>query len=1111
MSCSIRWQKPFLLLIFALVFGVLSLYACAAERNPLAFLLPKTATAPVIDGVINEVEWQNALAISGVANSRGDDDGYSVRQVTYWLCWDEQHLYVAMRSPMLPGEKLRQAVRGMTVWFDSLLFDDTFDLYLHPKSYGQPGYAVYQLVIDSANRAMQKKYFQTERGSFSGQNHPDWTKDCAMANHVTPDGKYWESEVALNSASFALKQPLKDGDVWSILLVRNFTTPNWSRVTLPKAGNDNIFIPTGYPQFTLASNIPVVKCVDFGDILHGHLAPSIIISNPTASTARVHCTLSVLKGMTEIGNAQADVSLSPGEQQKPELTLDVPGAAKGDKYTADLLITRDGTSLYHDWVSFEIEPKALFAVTSPLPVGDFRFTGTYNPVRNLLGYTLDIIDMPQKTRYAYAMVTVRNGVGVVVASGRVAKMIEDQAKATLALPVLPVGPYSAETKLFAADGSVLGTQSIAFTRLDEAKEFPWYHNDIGITEECFFPFTPMTVKSDVVTCWNRAVTFDGMALPRSIVAGGAELLTDGIALYGDFQGKSLKCQPTQKLQVTKAKTGRVEMVGGGALVNLAVQTKTYMELDGFTLMSLTLTPKGKVALDKLYIDIPLSAQQTRLLYVTGANTETYTAQVAAQPGTMWTSMDMKVRWMTRGNFIPQIWQGNHQRGLCWFADDDRGWEPEDNKPALQVMRTGNTVTLRMNLISSPYTIDKPRTITFGVMASPMKPTIRGARLTEIDFGDTFGAVGMDGDNWSSVIPNKPYEASKEQVDAKMKRWPYLDALAKVNPCICAGGWGSVCTTDTKTLEYFKSEMADALTTRTAQDHYVYYLREWERKAGISGIYHDCSSPSIYRNLDNESAYTLPDGAIQPGWNLTLDRQFLKRLWVSFMQDGKMPPDIRANGGPAIITSYPFISNLNTGECPLYVTESSDYDFMDMSPAEYMQVFNPDTWGMNVSWMGVNGNWIKVDDATAAGREARRHHVAVLDGCSFLVGITRINDGSQNSTTQFARWGMGKTDVAFHPYWEPMNFAKCETPNMKMSAWTRPNKALFVVVNTAHSDGTAVLNLDYKKMGLWPKPFQEYLDVYNLSTGRAIPFDAFSGKVTVSVQGREYMLVAVEKY
>ncbi len=1000
MNHSTRVKLFLLLLAFAACW--FPARARAAERLPLTFLLPKTSVPPVIDGVINDAEWKDAVAVTGEVNVH-EGNNYSIRQVTYWLTWDEQHLYVAMRSPLLPGEKLHRAVRGRARNDGDLVFDDTLEMYFYPKSYPQHITAFYQLLINSVNRIINTKICPT-----IGQNFPDWTPDCRMESRVTPDDKYWEAEFVMNVASMEVSKPMQEGENWSILLARNFTSPGWIQASLPETPGTGYFEPQGYPQFTLAANIPAVKCTDFGDILRGHLAPAVTIVNPTANTTSVHYVLSVLQNNATVASANADVTLAPGAQQQPALKLDLPDAARGDSYTADILVTQEGKPLYHDWVPFQIDPNYQRRLARTRPALNYDFTGHYNPVRNLLAYTINIIDFPQKARFAYATVTVRDDKGAAVASARASKMIEDQAKANLPVPMLAQGTYTAESKLFAANGTALDTQHFTFAKLDEAKEFPWYKNNIGITEENFYPFPAMTVNKDVVTCWNRAVTFDGVALPRSIVAGGDNLLTNGIALYGDFGGKSRQCIPTQALKVTKAKTGRVEMTGGGTLAGLTVQTKTAMELDGFTLMSLTLTPKGKVPLDKLYIDIPLSAQQARLLMANGA--DSICKLVPLTDGLVWNSMQMKINPMPRGNFIPQIWIGNSHRGLCWFADDDRGWVPNDNKPGLEIIRAGKVVTLRMNLISEPYLIDQPRTITFGVIASPMKPKVRGSRLTEVDFGDTFGVVGMENSNWSSVIPNTSYEASKQQVDNKMPRWPYLDALAKVIPCICAG-W--VCTSDRKTLNYFNEEMGDASLTRTAQDHYVYYLREWVRKAGIYGIYHDCMSPRLYRNLGDAMAYTLPDGTIQPGWGITYDREFLKRLWVMLLQEGKMPPDIRANGG-GIIPSFGFLSNLNTGECSLFVSESNDLDFMDFFTPEYMQFFNPDTWGMNVNWMGANGGWIKVDGATAKGREAIRHHEAVLTGCAYLDGITRLNNGSQNPTLQFARWGMGQTDVDFHP-------------------------------------------------------------------------------------------------
>ena len=1097
---SISWKTLVLLVPLALAACFCPGAATAAGRVPLSFMLPMTAVPPAIDGVIDDAEWKDAVVITGVAYQNPPrNNTYSVRQATYWLTWDAQHFYVAMRSPLLPGEKLHRAVRGKARDDGELIFDDNIEMYFYPKSYPQRVYSFYQLIINSVNRIIDTKCCPT-----IGQNYPDWTADCRMMNRVTPDGKYWEAEVALNAASLEINQPMKDGEQWFILMARNFASP-WAQVSLPMPPGSGYFDPQGYPRFTLASDVPVVKCYGFGDILQGHLAPAITIVNPTANPATLHYVLSALKGSTAVTNANVDVTLAPGAEQQPVLKLDLAEAMTGDVYTAELLITQDGKQIYHDWVPFQINPSYLRQATRTRPQTSYAFKGNYNPVRDSLAYTIDIIDLPQKARFAYATVTVCDAKGKEVASGRAAKMIEDQSKAIMLVPVLSLGAYTVESKLFAADDAVLGTQSFSFTKLDEASEFPWYKNDIGITEECFYPFTPLTVNKDVVTCWNRTVTFDGVAMPHAILAGGGSLLASGIALFGSFGGQTRQCTPTQPLQVTKARTGRVEMTGGGTLAGLSVRTQTAMELDGFTLIKMSLTPKDQVKLNQLYIDLPLSAKETQLFMAMG--TDYVCKQVPQHEGTIWTSRDMKINAMSQGNFIPQVWMGNYQRGLCWFADDDRGWVPNDHKPALEIIRSGETVTLRMNLISEPYVIDKPRTVTFGVIASPMKPITRGLRLTEVGFGDTFGAVGMDNANWSSVIPNQPYEASKQQVDAKMQNWPYLDAAAKVNPCICAG-W--VCTSDRKTLNYFNAEMGDASLTRTAQDHYVYYLREWERKSGVYGIYHDCMSPRLYRNLDDEMAYALPDGTIQPGWDVTYDREFLKRLWVMFLQDGKTPPDIRANGG-GMIPSFGFLSNLNTGECSMFVTESYDNDIMDFFTPEYMQFFNPDTWGMNTSWMGANGNWIHADESTPKGREVFRHHNTVLTGISYLDGITRINDGAQNPTAQLARWGMGKTDVVFHPYWEAMDFAKCETPTMKMSAWTRPDKALFVVVNTAHANGTAALTLDFKKMGLWPKQFEEYLGVYNLTTDRTIPFDAFTGKVTVNIPEREYALIAVEKY
>src|SRR5205814_6799842 len=75
-------------------------------------------------------------------------------------------------------------------------------------------------------------------------------------------------------------------------------------------------------------------------------------------------------------------------------------------------------------------------------------------------------------------------------------------------------------------------------------------------------------------------------------------------------------------------------------------------------------------------------------------------------GRIWSTLDtgrtgsnMKV-----GSFYPEVWVGNERRGLLWAADNDRGWMPDDAIPAHELIRAGNEVVLRNNIIGKTATL-----------------------------------------------------------------------------------------------------------------------------------------------------------------------------------------------------------------------------------------------------------------------------------------------------------------------------------------------------------------------------------------------------------------------
>jgi hypothetical protein len=103
------------------------------------------------------------------------------------------------------------------------------------------------------------------------------------------------------------------------------------------------------------------------------------------------------------------------------------------------------------------------------------------------------------------------------------------------------------------------------------------------------------------------------------------------------------------------------------------------------------------------------------------------------------------------NFCPYIYLGSAVRGICWFAENDLGWGWDPSTPNLDVVRRGDEVVLRVHLINQPTRIAAERTITFGLLAAPVKPPLNAPGQSPHwwryrYFRDRYGLLGTD-INW----------------------------------------------------------------------------------------------------------------------------------------------------------------------------------------------------------------------------------------------------------------------------------------------------------------------------------------------------------------------------
>ena len=88
--------------------------------------VPYAWSKPVVDGVVDDAEWQGALSVNALQTTNGK---VSARQTRWWMLWDEDGLYIAMRSPLREGERVMQANRGVRE-NGEVIFDDSYEIWL---------------------------------------------------------------------------------------------------------------------------------------------------------------------------------------------------------------------------------------------------------------------------------------------------------------------------------------------------------------------------------------------------------------------------------------------------------------------------------------------------------------------------------------------------------------------------------------------------------------------------------------------------------------------------------------------------------------------------------------------------------------------------------------------------------------------------------------------------------------------------------------------------------------------------------------------------------------------------------------------------------------------
>lgn len=269
------------------------------------------------------------------------------------------------------------------------------------------------------------------------------------------------------------------------------------------------------------------------------------------------------------------------------------------------------------------------------------------------------------------------------------------------------------------------------------------------------PFIPLRAETigleHTVHVIGRDYTIGADGLLNSIRSQGAELLAAPVRIVAVEDGEAANWDqnyPENESESFIQHRSDEEIVICGAKQSDRFITDfcTHIDYDGCIDMELKLMTRGKTVaqvfgiaetkptlfkLDKLWLEIPLRAEAMTLFHM-HPNSALSLADGSERP---FGEMSMSGRIPEQSAAMPfksLLWLGDEERGLGWFAENDRNWQPEDPNRAMELVWEDSHLILRVRLLDShpkSWKADpsvgmsayQPVVFRFGFHPTPVKP------------------------------------------------------------------------------------------------------------------------------------------------------------------------------------------------------------------------------------------------------------------------------------------------------------------------------------------------------------------------------------------------------
>ena len=660
--------------------------------------------------------------------------------------------------------------------------------------------------------------------------------------------------------------------------------------------------------------------------------------------------------------------------------------------------------------------------------------------------------------------------GQVVASSAAAT-VAGLARVEFSRRDLGAGPIRIAAVLRDAAGQQVRSGALAA----EVPERPvWVGNDLGKTAGVPPPWVPLVADDRSVTAWGRRYEFRDSALPSQVTTQERTLLRQPISLTmreRDGAASALAVRRSGRIEATDAV---VSQGWSGALGPLRCDGSVGVEFDGLVLIRLALAPTRPVPVEHVELRVSLAPGVATLFHhADGSWSHLSDAGGIGVAG-----------WRKSLPFVPYMWVGDERAGLAWCCETDAGWQTDGGDGVVVLERTSAGVDLCVRVVNRPATITVPLELTFGFMATPVKPLPERWRDWRPMFASALNIEAFSRLQWRAEGCRNIAVLWNNHVGS----FSYLATVpeemrAKVG-VLHGNGWDTVVSyyalnqTQTGTPEFAVSERewrrnpygeqtfslgsyATVCTASTWADFLLWAIDKTMDETGTDGVYLDCSNPRFCRSVEH--------GCAPGGYPLLATRELQKRIYTLVRQKrGENGFVYSHNSENNFITTYAFADAVVNGE------QYNRKDLTTLSFEKFRAQFLPHPTGIPTFLLPTLVKFQPAKQEKMPGAQFLAfpylHDVICLPQWMSRESqdlLLRVNAGLR---------AFDVSDSTFLPYWSRQGMLRCDPGSVLVSSYIgRDDRRVLLTARGVSEPVTLALAFDGALAGLTGQPARDVLD------------------------------------